>query len=294
MEHTKNSPNLTNFRNTRAARNLTRTLQYAVLILLAVVLVFPYFYMFIRSFMTSDQVKLYPVEFWPAPFSVQGWSMFFEGDYIKAFLRTVLIVGINVIVVPCSASLVAYGFAKIKFLGSGLLFAVMLATMMIPGVVTQIQLYVMYTNLGWTNTILPFVIPNFFGGGAIYIFLIRQFMKGIPNEMDNAARLDGANLFQRYLLITVPLCIPVLIFVMVSVFNAYWGDFYGPLLYMNQEGKETLAFKIYQDVTVQNVTKDKENLRMASGVFMSILPMIFFILFQKQLIEGVAVDGLKG
>lgn len=244
--------------------------------------------------MTSDQVKLYPVEFWPAPFSVQGWSMFFEGDYIKAFLRTVLIVGINVIVVPCSASLVAYGFAKIKFLGSGLLFAVMLATMMIPGVVTQIPLYVMYTNLGWTNTILPFVIPNFFGGGAIYIFLIRQFMKGIPNEMDNAARLDGANLFQRYLLITVPLCIPVLIFVMVSVFNAYWGDFYGPLLYMNQEGKETLAFKIYQDVTVQNVTKDKENLRMASGVFMSILPMIFFILFQKQLIEGVAVDGLKG
>ena len=106
MEHTKNSPNLTNFRNTRAARGLTRTLQYAVLIILAIVLVFPYFYMFIRSFMTSDQVKLYPVEFWPAPFSVQGWSMFFEGDYIKAFLRTVLIVGINVIVVPCSASLV--------------------------------------------------------------------------------------------------------------------------------------------------------------------------------------------
>lgn len=289
------SVKMRNFRNTKSARVLTRIVQYAVLTLLALILIFPYLYMVSRSFMMSEQVALrQPIEFIPAPFSVEGWSMFFQGDYMMAFFRTVLIVAINVIVVPCSASLVAYGFAKIKFAGSSILFAVMLATMMIPSTVTQIPLYVMYTNLGWINSILPFVIPNFFGGGAIYIFLVRQFMKGIPNEMDNAARLDGANLFQRYLLITVPLCLPVLIYVMVNVFNAYWGDFYGPLLYMNQEGKETLAFKIYLDVTQLRVTPNYENLRMASGVFMSILPTVFFVLFQKQLIEGVTLDGLKG
>lgn len=274
---------------------LIKVLQYTTLIVLAVILVFPYTYMILRSFMTSAQVMIRPVEFLPDGFSLIAWEdIFLKNDYFKHVLMTLKIIGFNVLAVPASASLVAYGFAKIKFKGSNFLFAIMLSTMMIPGVVTQIPLFVMFTQMGWINTILPLTIPNLFGGGAIYIFLIRQFMKGIPNEMDNAAKIDGANLFQRYSKITLPLCVPVLIFIMIGVFNTYWGDFYGPLLYMNKEGKETLAYAIFQDATYSDVSVAKENSRMAAGVFMSIFPSLLFLIFQKQLIEGVSIDGLKG
>ena len=114
-----------------------------------------------------------------------------------------------------------------------------MGTMMLPGVVVQIPLYVLFNDFGWLDTLLPLTVPNLFGGGAIYVFLIRQYMIGIPNELEEAAKIDGANPVQRYFRIVLPLCVPVLVFIMVSVFNANWSDFYTPLLYLSKEGTET-------------------------------------------------------
>lgn len=119
-------------------------------------------------------------------------------------------------------------------------------------------------------------------------------MVGIPYELEEAAKIDGANPLIRYFRITLPLCVPVLVFIMITVFNAGWSDFYGPLIYMSAEGKETLAYAIFKDSLYKFVTPDKANLKMAAGLFMSVFPTILFVVFQNQLIDGVAVSAVKG
>ena len=281
--------------NDRLKRTLVKTLIYLGMSILAFVLVFPYAYMILRSLMTGSQVARVPVEVIPAPVSLEAWETLFVGNnYFSYTLRTLFIAAFNLIAIPFSASLAAYAFTKIKFKGKGLCFGIMMSTMLLPGVVTQIPLYVLFSRLSWLDTILPLTIPNLFGGGAIYIFLIRQYMLGIPYELEEAARLDGANTFCRFSRITLPLCMPVLVFVMVTVFNSCWGDFYGPLLYMSKIGKETLAYAIFKDAIYTYVTPDKANLKMAAGTFMSIPPLILFTIFQKQLIEGISTSALKG
>lgn len=126
------------------------------------------------------------------------------------------------------------------------------------------------------------------------MFLIRQYMIGIPKELEEAAKIDGANPLVRYFRITLPLCVPILTFIMVTVFNANWSDFYTPLLYLSKEGSETLAYAIFKDSLYTFVTPDKANLKMAAGTFMSVFPAILFVIFQKQLIEGVSTSALKG
>ena len=209
-------------------------------------------------------------------------------------MQTAKVVVFNLIAVPLSASFVAYGFSKYRFRGKKFFFAVMMGTMMLPGVVTQIPLYVLFNDFGWLDTLLPLTIPNLFGGGAIYVFLIRQYMIGIPKELEEAAKIDGANPLVRYFRITLPLCVPILTFIMVTVFNANWSDFYTPLLYLSKEGSETLAYAIFKDSLYTFVTPDKANLKMAAGTFMSVFPAILFVIFQKQLIEGVSTSALKG
>ena len=271
------------------------TSNYLLLTLIGIVLLFPYFYMVTRSLMSYDQLREQIPGFIPKPLDLNGWKdAFITGGYVQSTLRTMAIVSFNIVAAPLSASLVAFGFARTKFAGSRILFSMMLGTMMLPGVVTQIPLYTIFNNFGWLNTILPLTIPNLFGGGAIFIFLIRQFMRGIPKELDRAAYIDGANIFQIYWKIILPLCAPVLIFVVISVFNANWGDFYGPLMYMRKAGNETLAYRLFLEATSTNVGTTKENIRMAAGTFMSIFPLILFFIFQKQLIEGVSTTGLKG
>lgn len=274
---------------------VVKTCIYLGMSVLAFMLVIPYLFMFFRAFMTSAQVQLVPVELIPAPFSFEAFVQLFTAEnYFTYLLQTLKIVVFNLIAIPISASFVAYGFSKYKFIGKNAIFACMLATMMLPGTVTQIPLYVLFANLGWLDTILPLTVPNLFGGGAIYIFLLRQYMTGIPKELEEAAKIDGANPLIRYFSITLPLCVPALIYIMVTVFNANWSDFYGPLIYMSAEGQETLAYAIFKDSIYTFVTPDKANLKMAAGLFMSLFPTVLFIVFQKQLIDGVSVSALKG
>jgi len=277
--------------------NISLTVCYYVIsVVLAIVLVFPFLYMLFRSVMTTEQIMVRPVQFFPKEITFNSYIDMFvgEGGYGAALLQTVKIVGFNMIAIPLSGAFVAYGFARMRFPGRNVVFAIMLSTMMIPGAVLQVPLYVMFTDFGWTETIMPLTLPNLFGGGAVYIFLIRQYMRGLPREIEEAGMIDGANPYMRFFLLILPLCVPVLIYIIVNVFNAGWGDFYGPLIYMSTTDNPTLAFKVFNEAIYADVAATKENNRMAAGVFMSILPVILFIVFQKQLIEGVAVSSLKG
>ncbi len=292
---------------------VSNVILYALMTALAIVLLVPYLYMINRSLMTADNAK-YSYDFFTKDWMFSNFKTLFydntvEGNsanplaYLSGLKWTIIIIAFNLVAVPLSSSLIAYSFAKLKWTGRNVMFFLMLGTMMLPAAVTQLPLYVMYSQNGifgnggfnWLDTIYPFTIPNLFGGGAVYIFLTRQFMLGIPKDFDEAAKIDGANTFQRYLFITLPLCQPVLLYVMSQVFISYWGDYYGPMVYCDGEKIRTLAQVVYYSTnSTDRVGSIKDNIVMAGAVFMSIIPTIIFAIFQKQLIEGVSMSGIKG
>ena len=292
---------------------VSNVILYALMTALAIVLLVPYLYMINRSLMTADNAK-YSYDFFTKDWMFSNFKTLFydntvEGNsanplaYLSGLKWTIIIIAFNLVAVPLSSSLIAYSFAKLKWTGRNVMFFLMLGTMMLPAAVTQLPLYVMYSKNGifggggfnWLDTIYPFTIPNLFGGGAVYIFLTRQFMLGIPKDFDEAAKIDGANTFQRYFFITLPLCKPVLLYVMSQVFISYWGDYYGPMVYCDGEKIRTLAQVVYYSTnSTDRVGSIKDNIVMAGAVFMSIIPTIIFAIFQKQLIEGVSMSGIKG
>lgn len=276
--------------------SLVNVLLYIIMVLLAVVLLFPFFYMISKSLMTSEEVINPVPQFFPAvPQFGNYLSLFSTNEYLLGFAYTLAIVCCNMISVPFSAGLAAFSFSKIKWKGRGLMFAVMLGTMMLPGAITQVPLYSLYFSFGWIDTLWPFIVPNFFGGGAVYTFLLTQFMRGIPKDMDNAAKIDGASAFRRFISINFPLCKAVLIYVIVNVFLAYWGDYYGPLMYMHSSSApKTFALVLFEKTMDTDSAMDMANIRMAGGVFMSVFPALLFAVFQKQLIDGVMIGSVKG
>ena len=282
-------------RKARTKKIISSTVLYAIMTVLAIILIFPYLFMVSKSLMTSEEVVNPQIVLIPSvPQFINYINLFTESGYLKATMHTCEIILFNLIAVPISASLVAYSFAKLRWWGRNFMFAVMLSTMMLPAVVTQLPLYVIYSRIGWIDTLYPFIIPNMFGGGAIYIFLLRQFMMGIPKDMSNAARIDGASQFRIYWNIILPLCKPVLIYVMINVFISYWGDYYGPLIYMHSsDAPRTLAYVLFLDSTEKDASLFKANMRMTGGVFMSLIPVILFAIFQNQLIDGIIMTGVK-
>lgn len=276
-------------------RTIVNTALYVIMTVLAIILIFPYLFMVSKSLMTGEEVINPQIVVLPAkPQFINYVNLFKQSGYLQATFHTCVIIVFNLIAVPLSASIVAYSFAKLRWFGRKFMFAFMLSTMMLPSVVTQLPLYVIYSRIHWIDTLYPFTIPNLFGGGAIYIFLLRQFMMGIPRDMSNAARIDGASQFRVYWNIILPLCKPVLIYVMINVFIAYWGDYYGPLIYMHKsDAPRTLAYVLFLDSTDKDSSLYKSNMRMAGGVFMSAIPVALFAVFQNQLIDGIIMTGTK-
>lgn len=269
--------------------------RHIVLIALSLLMLVPIFYMVSRSLMPAEDLDSLYARFLPSAPTLDSYAAVFDAELIRSLVVTLIVVGVNVVGVPLSASFVAYGFTKCRFAGRDLWFSVLLATMMLPGIVIQIPIYVIYSKMGWINTPLPLTVPNILGGGVINIFLVRQYMKQISNEIEDAAQIDGANKYLSYLFITLPLCVPVLTLLAVNTFIAGWNDFSGPLIYVLGEPKYyTLSLYLYIKYSTPS-SVNNENLQMASGVLMTILPALLFVLFQKQLIEGVSVSsGIKG
>lgn len=277
-------------RDARGYRIFIKVIQYLILTIIAVFLAFPFFLLISRSFMT--EIDINAARIIPTRFTFDNYRTIFQkNNYMLYTWNTIKVVGCNMILVPLSASLCAYSFSRLQWKGREFVFSCVLATIMIPGTVLQIPLYVMFYDFQWLGTLKPLIIPAAFGGGAINIFLLRQFMRTIPKEIDEAAIIDGANAFKRYLLL-LPLCSPILIYIVVGTFASGWSDFFGPLVYLTKRETYTLAVIIYQDSLASDLSG--ANLKMAAGAFMSLFPAVLFVLYQRKLIDGIMVGAVKG
>jgi multiple sugar transport system permease protein len=231
----------------------------------------------------------FPTEFW-------NWENFSRAllDPARPFLRytfnTMIIVVGSIIGTLFSCSLVAYAFARLRFRGRDFLFNVLVITMLIPWQVLMIPQFLMFFKLGWYGTYLPLIVPAFFGN-AFFIFLIRQYMRTIPRELELAARVDGCSHFRVFWHIVLPLSKPVLAVCAVFVFLGSWNDLLGPLIYLDNSDKFTVAIGIANLVTRANPAL---NLLMAANLIMMIPAVLLYFFAQDKLIGGIASVGLKG
>lgn len=276
----------------RLKQRLMKTFITLLLVMGSVLILLPVWWMVSTSFKTMPEIMQYPPTFIPEHFRWQNyletWKAAPFGRYL---LNTVIITGAVVIGSVLSNSFIAYGFAKIRFRGRRFLFAIVLSTMMIPGFVTMIPQYILFAKLHWINTYLPLIVPHFFGS-AFFIFLLRQFYLLIPDELIEAAKMDGASHFYIWWKIILPLSKPALATIAIFAFNGAWNDFQGPLLYLNDESLYTLQLGL-QSFKGQNATQWNY---LMSGSIMVLLPVIaLFFMFQRYFIEGMNLQsGSKG
>lgn len=220
------------------------------------------------------------------------WSDVWRGEsYGRYTLNTLLISLLAVYGQIISCSLVAFGFSRMHFWGKNVLFLVMLATMMIPAQIYAVPAFMIYRQLGWIDTYLPLIVPAWLGG-AFFVFLYRQFFMGIPLEMDEAARVDGAGPFKIWWNILLPMAKPVSVVAGVYTFFGNWNELMGPLIYLNSDYKRTLALALTKFRNAYGMT-DIPSLMAASAVMMIPVLIIFFF-SQKQLQQGMVVSGVKG
>lgn len=226
------------------------------------------------------------------------WENYGAATSLLPFWRyaanTVLVTGSVLIGTLLSCSLVAYGFARLRFRGRDRLFALCLATMMLPGQVTIIPLYLLFASLGWVDTYLPLIVPAFFGT-PFAIFLLRQFFLTIPKEYDEAALLDGAGRFRIYWSIILPLSRPALATVALLTFVGTWNDFFGPLIYLNSPELATLTLGLNMlKSQVIGTGATPWHVLMAGAVLVLLPNIIVFLLAQRQFIKGMATGGIRG
>jgi multiple sugar transport system permease protein len=190
-----------------------------------------------------------------------------------------------------SNTIVAYGFSRVEWRGRDAVFVVVLASLMLPYQVTMIPLFILFSKIGWTNTFLPLTVPSFFGN-AFYIFLLRQFFRGIPRDYTEAAKLEGATELQILWQIIVPLARPALITVALFQFLFAWNDFLGPLLYLNDDTKFTLSLGLANMQSALGLSQFGQIMAVAT---MTVVPVLLvFIAAQRFFIQGIATSGLKG
>lgn len=269
-------------------------LNYLVMTMIAIIFLFPIYCLVVKSVMPDSQLLQSP-SLWPDFLNLEPYVKAMSPEYIQYLGNTILVCAANILGVCVSASFCAYGLAKVNFKGKNIAFGLIMATVLLPGTVTSIPLYSIYMNLGWTGTLLPLIVPIWFGGGAMNIFLIRQFIKGIPDSYSEAAILDGASSFTIYYRIVLPLIKPILVYLAIMTFVGQWNDFQGPLMYVSSNPESwTLSLALYQNFADAANATNLPNVQMAVGVIMMIPCVVLYAFFQKELTEGVSAVGIKG
>lgn len=276
----------------KARRRFKKGVLSAILIAMSLVFMFPFIWMLLTALKTPAEI-LQGTDIW-FPQNPQ-WQNFYKAVTTIPFLmylkNSLLIVGLGVTGTLFSATLTGYAFAKLQWPGRDILFVVMLATMMIPAQVLLIPTYILYNWIGWLGTRLPLIVPYFFGtGAAFYIFLIRQFFKGIPKSMSESAIIDGASHFRIFWHIMLPLSKPALLTVGLLMFMFLWNDYFGPLIYLSNPDHWTLALGLR---SFQTQFSGRFDLMMAAGILMMTPTLILFFIAQKYFIEGITFTGSK-
>ena len=274
---------------------IAKGIVYTILIVGAIILLFPAVWMISTSLKVPTQVYEYPPRLIPAPLHLENYqTAFTRFPFLRYTLNSVIVTTVATIGTVLSCSLVAFGFSRRRFPERDLLFGVLIATIMLPGIVTLIPTFVLFTKLGWVNTYLPLTVPSFFvagAGGPFNVFLLRQFYMSLPLDYDEAAYLDGASSLQVWWHIILPLAKAPLAVITVFTITFYWNDFMGPLIYMNSPEMRTLAIGLqyFRD----NYTTQWSNL-MAGATLMLVPVLVLFFVAQRYFMQGLTMTGLSG
>ncbi|MDR0525901.1 MAG: carbohydrate ABC transporter permease [Spirochaetaceae bacterium] len=267
-----------------------RFLQSIFILALCAVFIMPFTVMLTTSFKTLNDAFSIPVRIFPRPVVFDNYPAaiskisFFQYMGNTAFITFMCLLG-QLLVTP----LVAYSLAKIAWRGANVISGLLMMTMMIPYTVTMIPLYKIWHSLHLTNTYAPLIVPAFFGT-SFYIIIMRQFMKGIPQSLLEAAKIDGATELQRYCYVALPLCKPALTTIAIYSFLNAWSDYLAPLLYISKKERLTLSLGLQQFLNEYTVDW---NLLMAAAVIFIIPILLMFIFFQRNFVEGIATTGIK-
>ena len=275
---------------TRTRKETQKWVSRLLLILFSIALLLPLYWMVATALKTDQELAVFPPTLFPRN---PQWNNFAEAvnfiPFFKFLGNTLTVTVLTVIGSVISNPLIAYGFSRLEWPGRDRVFLLVMATVFIPFPVVIIALFDIFARLGWINTFLPLVVPMFFGQ-AFWIFLMRQFLMQIPMEVSDAARIDGANEFQVFSQIVLPLTLPAV--GVIGIFAALyaWNDFIGPLIYLQDESKYTLAigltfFRSQYDVQF--------NLLMAASTLIVLPVVVIFLLFQRAFLEGITLGSVK-
>ena len=278
-------------RTNRLGRFLTRFLLYAAVCSLGFLYVMPFVWMLSTAVKPGYEVYVLPPIWIPSQFNWENFWIPWQNLPFHLFYRNTIIVTVTSIVgVVLSSSIVAFAFARMRFRGREFMFALVLSTIILPSQVTLIPQFLIFTKLGWINTLWPLIVPYWFGT-PFNIFLIRQYMMTLPLEIDDAARIDGAGWFQLYWRIVLPMCGPALGVVAIFSFNFHWNDYLHPLIYLN----EYKNFTVSLGLPLLNSRYIVDIQQTMAQTVIAILPvMLVFFFAQRYYIQGIVVTGVKG
>ena len=266
---------------------------HSVLIIFGAMFLFPFLWMLFTALKTNSELLAGTDVFFPADPQWENFKLALQTVPFFLYLKNSLFIVILAIIGTLfSSTFSAYAFAKLQWPGRDALFIVMLATMMIPMQVLLIPTYIMYNEIGWLGTRAPLIVPYFFGGGsAFYIFMLRQFFKGIPKDLTESAIVDGASHFKIFIKIMLPLTKSALITVALFTFMFVWNDYFGPLIYLTNADHWTIALGLR---AFQSQYTGRHNLMMAASLLTMIPTLLIFFFAQKSFIEGITFSGIKG
>lgn len=267
---------------------------YAILAALLAVFTVPVVWMLSSSLHTLPDVFAQPYQWIPPAPQWENYARAVTQVPFFAYLANTLVITLPTMAFTLfSCSMVAYGFARLRFRGRDTLFSICLATMMLPGQVTMIPLYMAFAKVGWVDTYLPLIVPSLFGS-PFYIFLLRQFFLTIPREQDEAARMDGAGPFRIFWSVILPQSRPALATVLVFTFIGSWNDFFGPLIYINTPEKATLTLGLSMMKTqILGSGVVEWNVLMAASLVVLLPNVILFFFAQKEFVKGISIRAFR-
>ena len=277
-------------------REASRTIAYhGFMIGFGFVLLYPLLWLFGSSFKGPAEIwtsvsSLIPKAPTPENY-IRGWAGFGGVTFTTFYENSFLYAGVGTILTVCSSAVVAFGFTRIRFWGRQLWFAAMMSTLLLPVQVQIIPQYIVFTKLGWLNTFLPLLLPRF-GGQAFFIFMIMQFIRGIPSELDDAAAIDGCGKAGVFFRVILPLITPVLVAAAIFSFYFTWGDFLSPLIYLNDPKLYTISVALRAFADPSGATDFGAIFAMSA---LSLVPVfVIFVVFQRYLVQGISTTGLRG
>ncbi|WP_372634986.1 carbohydrate ABC transporter permease [Cohnella sp.] len=278
----------------RHSRLLRHSLLHLALVACGLVMVYPLIWMTLSSFKEDSHIfaslSLLP-QTWTLDNYAKGWTGIPKLNFGVFFANSFVVAGLVVVGNVVSASLTAFAFGRLEFKGKGALFGVMLITMMMPAQIILIPQYLLFNELDWINSYLPLIVPHFFGSAPFFIFLMVQFIRGLPRELDEAATIDGCNVFQTFCRIILPLCVPAVITTAIFSFIWTWDDFFAQLIYINDPVKFTvsLGLRLFLDGSGTS----QWGAMFAMSVLSLIPSFIVFLAAQKHFVQGIATTGMK-